>query len=103
MTIERQRKFRNKAYFRSIIAISMTTVWSAMIMTGFLLYVALSGPRSGRLPIFLLTKGQWVDLHFWIGLLAILITVMHVIIDWKALRGCLRYLASLDRSQTPGE
>ena len=103
MTFERQSKAGNKAYFRSIIAITMITVWSAMVITGFLLYVAPSGPRSGRLLILFLTKGQWGDLHFWIGLLAILVTVMHIIIDWKALRGCLRYLASLDRSQAPEE
>ena len=49
MTLERKAKARNKAYFRSMIAISMITVWSAMIMTGFLLYIAPTGPRSGRL------------------------------------------------------
>jgi hypothetical protein len=103
MTIERQAKARNKAYFRSIIAITMITVWSAMIMTGFLLYIAPTGPRSGRLPILFLTKSQWGDVHFWIGLLAISVTILHIIIDWNALRGCIRYLASLDRSRTLGE
>jgi len=102
MTFERRPTALNKAYVRSIIAISMITVWSAMVITGFLLYVAPTGPRSGRLPILFLTKGQWGDLHFWIGLAAISITVIHIVIDWKALRGCVRYLAGLDRSKVPG-
>jgi hypothetical protein len=101
MVSERQRKAQTKAYVRSIIAVCLVVTWSVMILTGFLLYVAPSGPRSGRLPILFLVKEQWGDLHFWIGLLAILVTVIHVIIDWRALRGCLRYLTSLDRSQTP--
>jgi hypothetical protein len=103
MIFEGHRIAMNKAYLRSVTAISMITVWGAMIMTGFLIYIAPTGPRSGRLPIFFLNKGQWVDLHFWIGLLAIFFTVMHVIIDWKALLGCLRYLASLERRPTPLE
>jgi hypothetical protein len=101
MISERQRQAQTKAYTRSIVAIALIAAWSVMLLTGLLLYVAPSGQRSGRLPILLLTKETWGDIHFWIGVAAILITVAHVIIDWRALRGCLRYLTSADRSRPP--
>ena len=103
MTTESHRRVQTKVYLRAVIALSLIAGWSLVTLTGLLLYVAPSGPRSGRLALLFLTKEQWGDLHFWIGLLAVAITLMHIAIDWRALRGCARYLVSLDRPKTPCE
>lgn len=94
------RKFNAKAYARSIIAILLMTFWTLAFLTGWLLWFAPHGPRSGRIPLSLgLTKPQWGDVHFWLSLTASGITVVHVVVDRKALKGCLRYLTSVHRSE----
>lgn len=48
--------------------------------------------------LLFLTKQQWGDVHFWIAVVAIIVTVIHIAADWRALRGCIRYLSSIERS-----
>ena len=100
MSSERQRKAQNQAHLRSLVAVFLIITWSIMVLTGLLLYIAPTGPRSGRQILFLLTKALGGDVLFWVCLVAILMTVIHVIVDWRALRGCIRYLTSPDRSRT---
>jgi len=58
--------------------------------------------RSGRIPLlFGLTKSSWGDFHFWFSILAGLVTVLHLTIDWKALRACVRYLVTTHRGASP--
>lgn len=98
MVTQRQHQAQTKAYIRAIIAIALITVWGLAALTGFLLYLAPSGPHSGWLIILFLTKGQWQNVHFWTSVLALIITIVHVAVDWRALKGCIRYLATVDRS-----
>ena len=73
-------------------------------MSGFLLWIAPSGPRSGYRLLFLgLTKREWGDLHLWFSLIALGVTLLHVVIDWRGLYGCLHYLASVHRDKKPEE
>jgi hypothetical protein len=77
----------------------LITVWSLVALTGLLLWLAPSGPRSGRQLLLLgLTKGEWGDVHFWIGVATAVVTLIHLIIDWRALRGVIRYLTSVHRN-----
>jgi hypothetical protein len=97
--MQRRRSINVKSYIRSVIVILLIAFWSAAFLSGWLLWFAPHGPRSGRIPLFLgLTKRGWGDLHFWLSLIASGITVVHVVVDWKALKGCLRYLASTHRT-----
>lgn len=98
---QRQRSARMKARARAIIAMALFVLWGISALTGFLLYIAPSGPRSGRVVLLLLTKQAWGDVHFWISIAAGIVTVIHVIVDWKALRACVRFLVSTERGQTP--
>ena len=98
MVTQPQRHAHTKAYIRAIIAILLILMWSLAALTGFILYMAPSGPHSGWIMIFFLTKGQWKDVHFWTSVVASLITVSHIAVDWRALKGCMRYLTSIDRS-----
>jgi hypothetical protein len=101
--MERHRRISVKAYTRAIVAISLIIVWSLSAFTGFLLWLAPSGPRAGRLVLLGLTKGQWGDLHFWFSVAALIVTLVHVAVDWRALRGYIRYITRVHRSPRMGE
>lgn len=89
-----------KAYARAIVALLLIVTWTTVFATGWLLWLAPRGPRSGKAPLLLeLTKHQWGEVHFWIAMAATAVTVLHVAIDFKALKGCLRYLVSTHRTR----
>lgn len=93
-----------KAYARALTAITMIAVWSLSALTGFLLWLAPIGPRSGRMPLSLgLTKHQWGDIHFWISVAALGVTLIHIAIDWRALLRYIRYFTSVHRGPGAGE
>ncbi len=97
--MKQTRSVNAKLYARAVVAIMLIVSWVALWLSGLVLWLAPSGPRSGRLPLlFELTKTEWRDIHLWIALAATIITVIHVIIDWKALQGVIRYLISVHRS-----
>jgi hypothetical protein len=58
------RSVNSKAYLRSVVSITILVTWSLSALTGFLLWVAPNGPRSGRvLLLFGLNKSEWGDYH----------------------------------------
>jgi hypothetical protein len=86
------------AYIRGVVAIALLVSWGLTAFTGFLLRFAPIGEGSGRLPLFLgLTKHEWGDVHFVLSVIALGITILHIVIDWRALRGVLHYLISFNR------
>jgi len=92
------RQIKVKVYARAVVAIMLIIVWGLVAITGLLLWLAPSGPQSGRqLLLFNLTKSEWGDIHFWVAVAVFIVTVVHIIIDWKALRGVVRYLISVHR------
>ena len=93
-----RRPIKVKVYARAVIAIMLITVWSLVALTGLLLWLAPSGPRSGQIPLlFEMTKHEWGDIHFWIAVATVVVTLVHLVIDWRALRGVIRYLTSVHR------
>jgi hypothetical protein len=98
--MKHRRPIKVKVYARAVVAIMLVTVWSLVALTGLLLWLAPEGYRAGRQLLLLgLTKNEWGDIHFWIAVAVLTVTVVHIIIDWKALRGVIRYLASVHRGQ----
>ena len=98
MTQRRPIKF--KVYARAVTAILLIAVWSLVGLTGLLLWLAPSGQRAGQQILLLgITKSEWGDIHFWIGVATVAITLIHLIIDWKALRGVIRYLTTVHRER----
>ena len=94
-----RRPIKVKIYARAVIAIILITVWSVTGLTGLLLWLAPSGQRSGQIPLlFELTKEGWGDIHFWLSISALIVTIVHIILDWRALVAVIRYLTSLHRS-----
>jgi hypothetical protein len=101
ITAEHRRSTQMKARIRASIALALIILWGIAALTGLLLYVAPSGPRSGRLVLLFLTKAEWGDVHFWFSVAASIVTLIHMAIDWKALKACVRFLASTERGQAP--
>jgi hypothetical protein len=94
----KSRPIKTKIYARAVVALLLIALWSLAALSGLVLWLAPSGPRSGTQSLLLgLTKGEWSDVHFWIAVAAFVVTVVHIIIDWKALRGVVRYLTSTHR------
>jgi Domain of unknown function (DUF4405) len=97
ISAEHRRNASTKARIRALIALALIVLWGIAALTGLLLYVAPHGPRSGQLVLLLLTRAQWGDLHFWSSIAASVVTVIHIAIDWKALKACVRFLVSTER------
>lgn len=93
-----RRPIKVKIYARAVVAILLITAWSLAGLTGLLLWLAPEGRQSGKIPLlFDLTKEEWGEIHFWVCVAVLVITLAHLIIDWKALRGVIRYLTSVHR------
>ncbi|MBM3155556.1 MAG: DUF4405 domain-containing protein [Chloroflexi bacterium] len=96
--MSRKREIKVKLYARAIIAITLITSWSLLSLSGLVLWLAPTGRRSGQIELlFGLTKQEWGDVHFWIAIATIIITLAHIIIDWKVFRGIIRYLTNPHR------
>jgi hypothetical protein len=100
--MQQRRPFKLKIYARAITAILLIITWGLITLSGILLYLAPSGFRSGRTVLFLgLTKNEWDVIHFWLGVATVAIIIIHLVIDWKALRGVIKYLTSTHRGPLP--
>jgi hypothetical protein len=88
-----------KVYTRAVVAIMLIAGWCLTAISGFILWGAPAGPRTGWQVIFLgLTKHDWGEIHLWFGVAMIAVTLIHIALDWKALRGVIRYLTSVYRT-----
>lgn len=97
-----KRKINFKIYSRAVIAIIMLAAWLLVAFSGLILWLAPEGPHSGRTPLlFELTKSDWKDVHLWIAAVTLVITVIHVIIDWKTLIAVIKYMVSVHRNTPP--
>jgi hypothetical protein len=93
-----KRKIKVKVYIRAVTAMALIAVWLLSAFSGLILWLAPEVRRAGQQPLlFGITKENWGEIHFWICVAVIVITVFHIIIDWKALRGVIRYLTSANR------
>jgi hypothetical protein len=91
-----------KVYLRAVTAILLLITWGLITLSGIIIYLAPSGFRSGKTELlFGLTKTGWNDTHFWLGITTVAITLIHIIIDWKALWSLFRYLISIHRGPLP--
>ena len=96
--VQQRRPVNVRAYVRAVVAVLLIVVWSLAAFSGILLWLAPVGPRAGQALLLLgLTKRAWGDLHFWVSMAALAVTVVHIVVDWRALCGCIRYLTSVQR------
>ncbi|MFC1990777.1 DUF4405 domain-containing protein [Chloroflexota bacterium] len=93
-----KRPIKLKVYARAIIAITLIVVWALSAFSGLILWLAPEVRRAGEQALlFSITKQEWGEIHFWICVAVVIVTIVHIIIDWKALRGVIRYLTSMHR------
>ena len=93
-----KRKINSKIYARAVIAISLIVIWLSSALSGLVLWLAPDVRQSGKQELlFGITKQSWGDIHFWICVVAVAITILHIIVDWRALRGIIRYMTSVHR------
>ena len=94
-----RRPIKFKIYARAITAIALITVWILSAFSGLILWLAPEVRQAGKQPLlFGIIKQEWGEIHFWICVAVVIVTIIHLIIDWKALRGVIRYLTSVHRS-----
>lgn len=80
-------------YTKGIIGILLLTVWSAVLGTGIIMWLAPHGQGRGSEPVlFSLTRHDWGDLHLYLALTAVVITIVHVVIDWKPFVNCVKHV-----------
>jgi len=92
-----QNKPNIKIITKALIAISLLICWSLVLISGLLMWAAPHGQGMGNEPFLLgLTRHDIGDIHLTIALIAVVITIIHVIIDWKAFKGLLRYLTKVN-------
>ena len=93
-----KRPIKPKIYARAVTAITLIVVWLLSAFSGLVLWLAPEIRRAGQQKLlFGITKENWGDVHFWICVAVLVVTVLHIVIDWKALRGVIRYLTSVHR------
>ena len=95
-----KRPIKPKVYARAIIAIALIVVWVLSAFSGLILWLAPEVRQAGKQQLlFGITKQEWGEIHFWICVAVVVVTIVHIIIDWKALRGVIRYLTSIYRDR----
>jgi cobalamin synthase len=98
-----KRPIKPKVYVRAITAIALIIVWVLSAFSGLVLWLAPEVRQAGQQPLlFGITKQNWGEIHFWICVAVVIVTLLHIIIDWKALRGVIHYLTSVHRDTIQG-
>lgn len=101
--MERTRAIPGKVYAKVIVAISMIALWSLSTASGFVIWFAPRGLRSGWTELlFSMTKRDWIDLHFWFSVAAVLVTLVHLMLDWQPLVGYIRCITRVHRISPKG-
>jgi hypothetical protein len=78
---------------RGLVGLALLVSWAASGLSGFILYLAPSGRKSGQAMLpFESTKHQWAEFHTWTSFLALGVTVVHFMVDWKILVAVIKYL-----------
>jgi Domain of unknown function (DUF4405) len=77
---------------RAVTGIALLVTWGLATVTGVLLEITPQGPRAGQQTLLGLTQRTWGDLHWWVSVAAVTVTVAHLVLDWRTFRGCLRAL-----------
>ena len=86
-----------KNKIRGLVSLGLLISWTISALSGFILYLAPEGQRSGRvILLFGLAKHGWSEFHTWASFLALGITILHVIIDWHILVAVIKLLIKGD-------
>ena len=80
-------------YTKGVIGILLLTVWTFVLTTGIIMWLAPHGQGRGSDPyLFGLTRHDWGELHLYLALTAVIITIVHVVIDWRLFVNCVKHV-----------
>lgn len=92
--ISHHGKSRTKPIIRAIVSISLMLTWASVAITGFMLEFRGDGPGSRKIEQEAFTSlfsGHMLgELHFWLAIVALVITFVHIALDWKMFTANLR-------------
>lgn len=93
----RPMRIRLKVWLRAIVDISLLLSWTVATFTGVILWPDIGltpePPNKGeKVMLWSLTTGEWGTIHTYASLAAVAITLLHIWLDWKALKGAIKYL-----------
>jgi len=82
---------------RGLISLGLLIFWGLSALSGFILYFSPEGQRSGRaILLFGLAKHGWSEFHTLVSFVALGITILHIIVDWKILIALIKHLIKGD-------
>lgn len=87
------KKLNSKIYSKGIIALMLLIFWTGVATTGIIMWMAPHGQGMGSKSFFLnMNRHDWGDIHLYLALTAIILTIIHVIIDWKQFVNSLKHI-----------
>ena len=86
-------KLKPRIIFKGVVALSMLMVWLFVVVTGLLMWAAPHGQGLGKESFILgLSRHDIGEIHLILALIAVAFTIIHIVIDWKAFMGLIRYM-----------
>jgi hypothetical protein len=77
-----KRAIKPKIYARAVIAIALTIAWVLSVFSSLILWLVPEVRCAGQQPLlFGITKGNWGEVHFWICVAVVVVTIIHIGID----------------------
>lgn len=88
---------RIRIWSRAMVDIFLVLAWLPATITGVMLWAPAGlvpdGPGKGeRVMLWGLTTREWGDIHWWICVVAVALTLLHIALDFKAFKGAMKYL-----------
>jgi len=93
----RPLKVRPRIYARLVTDVFLFLAWIPATFTGVILWAPAGlvpeGPGKGeRIMLWGLTTAEWGNIHWWLSAAAVAFTLLHIVLDWKAFKGAIKYL-----------
>lgn len=89
---------KGKQKIRGIVFLVLLILWILSSLSGFVLYFTPSGPRSGQMIILGFQKKEWVQIHFLISFLLVVIGILHLVLEWPILVAFVKQLFKKENS-----
>jgi len=101
VSLSTPRQAKSIFYVRAVVAMAMIGAWAVSAASGVVLWLAADGWRAAEIPLlFGATKRTWGDVHVAISILAIVLTLTHLIVMRRGAVAYARLLSTGRRSAT---
>jgi hypothetical protein len=89
-TVERPRRTSWRARSRPYVTLTLLVVWALVPLTALIAHLA----REDSIRHRGLGGGitAWTEVHWWLGIVAVAVTILHLTINWAIVKGQLARL-----------